>query len=69
MTGSETLKGVVMTTEGHIAALERRHQDLDRQIESEMAHLAHDDLLVAALKRRKLEVKDELSRQQGSNAA
>jgi hypothetical protein len=58
-----------MTTEGHIAALERRHQDLEHQIEVEMAHLSHDDLLIAALKRRKLEVKDELNKQQRSHAA
>ncbi len=51
-----------MTTEGHIAALERRHQELDRQIETEMSHLAHDDLMIAALKRKKLEVKDELAK-------
>jgi hypothetical protein len=58
-----------MTTEGHIAALERRHQDLDRQIETEMGYLSHDDLLIAALKRKKLEVKDELTRLQSSAAA
>jgi hypothetical protein len=58
-----------MTTEGHIAALERRHHELDRQIQEEMAHLSHDDLVVAALKRKKLEVKDELNRQQRSDAA
>lgn len=51
-----------MTTEGHIAALERRHRELERQIEIELAHLTRDDLLIAALKRKKLEVKDELSR-------
>jgi len=51
-----------MTTEGHIAALERRHQELDRQIQSEMQNRQFDDLRVAALKRKKLEVKDELSR-------
>ena len=49
-----------MTTEGHIAALERRHQELDRQIQSEMQSTRYDDLMVAALKRKKLEVKDEL---------
>ena len=49
-----------MTTEGHIAALERRHQELDRQIQSEMSSTRYDDLAVAALKRKKLEVKDEL---------
>ena len=51
-----------MTTESHMVALERRHRDLDRQIENEMAHISHDDLIVAALKRRKLEIKDELAR-------
>ena len=58
-----------MTTEGHIAALERRHQDLDRQIETEMGHLSHDDMFIATLKRKKLEVKDELVRLQSSAAA
>jgi hypothetical protein len=51
-----------MTTEGHIAALERRHRELDRQIEDEMSHLAHDDMIVASLKRKKLEIKDELTK-------
>lgn len=58
-----------MTTEGHIAALERRHRDLDRQIEAEMGHLAQDDMLITVLKRKKLEVKDELAKHQTSNAA
>ncbi|MFY8031306.1 MAG: YdcH family protein [Devosia sp.] len=58
-----------MTTEGHIAALERRHQQLEREIEAEMGHLSHDDLLIAALKRKKLEIKDELSRLQAKVAA
>ncbi len=49
-----------MTTEGHIAALERRHQELDRQIQSELSNTRRDDLMVSALKRKKLEVKDEL---------
>ena len=51
-----------MTTEGHIAALERRHRELDRQIETEQQAISHDDLLIAALKRKKLEVKDELTK-------
>jgi hypothetical protein len=49
-----------MTTEGHIAALERRHQELDRQIQTELQNTRVDDLVVSALKRKKLEVKDEL---------
>ena len=51
-----------MTTEGHIAALERRHQELDRQIQTEMQSTRYDDLTVNALKRKKLEVKDELTK-------
>jgi hypothetical protein len=34
-----------------------------------MGHLSHDDLLIAALKRKKLEIKDELSRLQAKVAA
>lgn len=55
-----------MTTEGHIAALERRHQELDRMIQSEAQNRQADDLMVAALKRKKLEVKDELYKLQGA---
>lgn len=55
-----------MTTEGHIAALERRHQELDRMIQTETQNRLADDLMVAALKRKKLEVKDELFKLQGA---
>ena len=57
-----------MTTEGHKEALERRHQELDRRIEDEMSHPSHDDLYIAALKRKKLEIKDQLARLQLSEA-
>ena len=51
-----------MTTEGHVAALERRHQELDRQIQTELQNTRYDELAVSALKRKQLEVKDELYR-------
>ena len=57
-----------MTTEGHIAALERRHKELERQIDDEMPHISHDDMMIAALKRKKLEIKDELTKLQGQAA-
>lgn len=66
---SSSWKGVAMTTEGHIAALTRRHSELEHEIESEMQKLSFDDLHISELKRRKLEVKDELARLQGSTAA
>ncbi len=55
-----------MTTEGHIAALERRHQELDRQIQTQLQDRQADHLMVSALKRKKLEVKDELYKLQGA---
>lgn len=51
-----------MTTEGYIAALERRHRELDQKIDTEMQVRPTDDLYISALKRKKLEVKDELAR-------
>ena len=57
-----------MTTEGHMEALVRRHRELDRKIEDELTHPSHDDLYVAALKRKKLEIKDELAKYQLSDA-
>lgn len=57
---STMLKELFMTTIGHIEALERRHQELDRKIQSEMQNSRVNDLMVASLKRKKLEVKDEL---------
>jgi hypothetical protein len=58
-----------MTTESHIAALERRHRELDREIQDEMAHVSYDDQMVAALKRKKLEIKDELARLKANEQA
>lgn len=58
-----------MTTEGHIAALERRHRDLDKQIEQEQQATSHDDLFISALKRKKLEVKDELAKLRSTDVA
>jgi hypothetical protein len=58
-----------MTTEGHIAALERRHRELESQIEQEQQAISHNDLLISTLKRKKLEVKDELTKMQRTEAA
>jgi hypothetical protein len=51
-----------MTTEGHIAALERRHRELERQIAEAMARPRRDETAISALKRKKLDIKDELAR-------
>jgi hypothetical protein len=45
----------------HLAALERRHRALKREICAELLHPSWDDLKLAELKRRKLLVKDEIA--------
>jgi hypothetical protein len=57
-----------MTTEGHLEALTRRHRELARKIEDELNHPSHDDLYIVSLKRKKLEIKDELAKLQMSDA-
>lgn len=51
-----------MSMTAHIAELERRHQALDRKIADELAHPNKDNVKIAALKRQKLILKDEISR-------
>ena len=51
-----------MTIESHVAELERRHQSLEREIEEAMTHPAVDSLAVSELKRKKLQLKDEIAR-------
>lgn len=51
-----------MAIKSHLAELERRHQALEQEISEALAHPSTDDLKIAELKRRKLHVKDEISR-------
>jgi len=51
-----------MSIQSHLAELERKHQALEQEIADAMAHPSIDDLKIAELKRRKLQVKDELAR-------
>ena len=51
-----------MSIQSHLAELERRHRALEDEITDALAHLSTDDLTIAELKRRKLQVKDEIAR-------
>ena len=51
-----------MAIESHLAELEKRHQALEHQIDEALAHPSADDLQIAELKRKKLQVKDEIER-------
>ena len=54
-----------MTREEHIAALEKYRDG----ILSGGISVPYDDLMIASLKRKKLEIKDELARLRSSEAA
>ncbi|NJO54842.1 MAG: DUF465 domain-containing protein [Bacteroidales bacterium] len=51
-----------MSIQAHLTELERRHENIAREIEEKMAHPATDDLLIADLKRRKLAIKDAIEK-------
>ena len=51
-----------MTTEVHLAELERQHKALEHEIAEALAHSSTDDLKLTELKRRKLVLKDEIER-------
>jgi hypothetical protein len=53
-----------MSIQSHLAELERRHQALETEINDALLHPSTDDLRIAELKRRKLQVKDEITRLQ-----
>lgn len=51
-----------MSLQSHLTELERRHEALDREIAKEWGHPSADELRLAELKRRKLQVKDEIAK-------
>ena len=51
-----------MTMQMHLSELERRHRALEDEIADAMNHPSSDALKIAELKRRKLQVKDEIER-------
>ncbi|MGA2638602.1 YdcH family protein [Methylocella sp.] len=57
-----------MSLENHLAALEQRHDALDKEIEKALVHPAIDELKLAELKRRKLQLKDEIFKLRGASS-
>ena len=55
-----------MALAGHIQELSDKHRKLEELINSEMSHPDWDEVRVAALKKQKLRIKDELERLKGS---
>ena len=53
-----------MAINAHLMELEKRHRALDDEIAEALMHPSADNLKIAELKRRKLQVKDEIARLQ-----
>jgi hypothetical protein len=51
-----------MALQGHIQELSEKHKRIEQMIETELSHPDWDDVRVAALKKEKLRIKDELER-------
>ena len=58
-----------MSTQSHLAELEKRHASLENEIAEALQHPSTDDLALAELKRRKLQIKDEIARLRQQAAA
>lgn len=55
-----------MALEGHMQELSEKHRKLEELIGAEMTHPDWDEVKVAALKKEKLRIKDELERLRSS---
>ena len=55
-----------MALQGHVQELTEKHKKLQDLIESEMAHPDWDEVRIAAHKKEKLRIKDELERLRSS---
>ena len=51
-----------MATSTHLSELEQRHRMLEDELAEALQHPSTDDLKLVELKRRKLQLKDEMTR-------
>jgi hypothetical protein len=51
-----------MSLASHLEELQRRHGEIERELDEAMGHPSADDLEIAAMKRRKLAIKDEIEK-------
>jgi hypothetical protein len=57
-----------MPLQNHLVELERKHRALEREIQDTLNRPSLDDTRLAQLKRRKLQLKDEITRLRGSDS-
>ena len=58
-----------MTMEAHLMELERKHQALENEIAEAMKHPSTDVLQLAEMKRRKLQLKEQIAQLRGGAGA
>ena len=51
-----------MSLQGHIVELQRRHEALEKEIQKEKLHPNADEVKIVELKRKMLQIKDELAK-------
>lgn len=51
-----------MPLQNHLSELERKHQALEREIQDALSHPSTNDLKLVELKRKKLQLKDEITK-------
>ena len=51
-----------MSLESHLAELQKRHSEIEQQLDQALNHPSVDDTAIGTLKRRKLALKDEIHR-------
>jgi hypothetical protein len=57
--------GESMSLQTHLAQLERKHRNLEHEIETELQHANADASKLSGLKRRKLQLKDTITKLKG----
>ncbi|MCA3560558.1 MAG: DUF465 domain-containing protein [Aestuariivirga sp.] len=58
-----------MSLQAHLGELHAKHKALEAELADVMNHPASSDAEIAALKRKKLKIKDEISRLEHQHAA
>ena len=54
-----------MSLQSHLSELSAKHQALESQLDSALQHPSIDSVEIARIKRRKLQLKDEMQRIEG----
>jgi hypothetical protein len=62
----ERRESPTMSLASHLEELQRRHGDLEREIDEAMLHPSVDDIELRRLKRRKLAIKDQIEKLRAS---